>query len=56
MKNGILKVDTLDVSIAKRFRRGEITLLEAAREFYRHGWTNFVDESAALRFINNHHL
>ena len=48
----MMKIDTVDVYLAKQLDRGEITLEEAAKEFYRCGWTNFVDVDATRRFLN----
>ena len=48
-----MKVRIADISIRDRFESGQITLKEAAREFCRLGWTNFVDEEAAMRYMNN---
>ena len=48
------KIDTLDISVAKRYEAGEISLREAAQELYKAGWTNFVDESYAQKIINRY--
>lgn len=46
-----LKAKTVDIRLRDDFEAGRITLLEAAREFCKNGWTNFVDENAARRFM-----
>lgn len=46
-----MKVKAVNVSLRERYESGKITLKETAREFCRLGWTNFVDEKAALRFM-----
>lgn len=38
-------------TICRDFESGKITLHEAAQEFCRLGWTNFVDEKAAIRYM-----
>lgn len=40
---------TLDLYLYDKFMSEQITILEAAREFHSHGWTNFVDEDFARR-------
>lgn len=51
-KTNFPNVKTLDKSIAEDYNNGKITLHEAARQFCLAGWTNFVDEDAALKFMN----
>lgn len=48
-----LRVKATNIAIRERYEEGSITLKEAAREFCRLGWTNFVDESAAMKFMMN---
>ena len=43
-KDGGMNVPTVDVSLYWQYAAGVITLKDAAREFNRTGWTNFVDE------------
>ena len=47
-----MKVRTLNESLYIRYQEGKITLHDAAREFYLHGWTNFVDEDYTIRMFN----
>ena len=45
-------IKTLDKSLAEDYKNGKITLHEAARQFCLAGWTTFVDEDAAIKFMN----
>lgn len=47
-----MKVRTLNHSLAEKYWKGEITLYEVAREFCKHGWTNYVDIDFAKREMN----
>lgn len=49
-----LKIDTVDVFLAKQFFAGKITLRQVAEEFYRCGWTNFINEDYAQRKMNDY--
>ncbi len=42
---------TANYTIRRDFEAGKITLEEAAREFCRLGWTNFVDVRATIRYM-----
>lgn len=44
-----LNIDTLDVSLRKQYMEGNITLYQAAREFCRCGWDNFVNTKATKK-------
>ena len=48
----MLDCKTLDHSLYAAYKAGKISLPEAARKFYTHGWTNFVDEDYARRVFN----
>lgn len=50
-KNGAWNIPTIDESIYFDFAAGLITLHEAAVEWHRNGWTNFVDEQYAREQI-----
>ena len=52
MKN--LKLDTLDVSLSKKYNNGMITLREMAMKLHENGWTNFLDENRAMEIINRY--
>ena len=43
-EDGSFNIPTVNESLYWRYAAGIITLNEAAREFTKHGWTNFVDE------------
>ena len=45
-------IPTVNESLYWQYAAGIITLKEAAREFARNGWTNFVDEDFTLRQFN----
>ena len=49
-----LKVDTLDVSLCKKYNNGMITLREMAMKLHENGWTNFLDENLAMEIINRY--
>ena len=49
-----LKVDTLDVSLCKKYNSGKITLREMAMKLHENGWTNFLDENRAMEIINRY--
>ena len=44
-------IPTLDESIRRKVETGALTIKEAAREFCRHGWTNYTDEARARVFM-----
>ena len=44
-------IPTLDESIRRKVETGALTIKEAAREFFRHGWTNYTDEARARVFM-----
>ena len=46
------KIETVDVYLLNQLESGEITIEDAAREFCRCGWTNFVDIEATKRLLN----
>ena len=46
-----MKIETVDVYLMNQLERGEISLEDAAKEFCRHGWTNFVDIEATKRYL-----
>ena len=45
------QIDTADVSILKNVKSGKMSLKDAAREFHKLGWTNFVDVDATKRIL-----
>lgn len=49
-------IPTLAQSLRMKMDAGTITLHEAAREFCRHGWTNFVDEDKARHYMYGPHF
>ena len=46
-------VKTLDESLYDKYSKGLLTIRKVAIEFYKHGWTNFIDEDYATRVMNN---
>lgn len=44
-------IPTVGESVVAEYHAGKIDLHEAARIFFRHGWTNFIDEDFARRYI-----
>ena len=44
-------IDTADVSILKKVKSGKMSLKDAAIEFHKLGWTNFVDIDATKRIL-----
>ena len=48
-----LHCKTLAQSLREKYEAGEITLYEAAREFCRYGWTDYVDTMAAKNILEN---
>lgn len=46
-------VKTLDESLYDKYSKGLLTIRKVAIEFYKHGWTNFIDEDYAKRVMNN---
>lgn len=48
------KIDTLDVSLCKKYNNGMITLREMAMKLHENGWTNFLDENRAMEIINRY--
>ena len=49
-------IPNLAQSLRMKMDAGTITLHEAAREFCRHGWTNFVDEDKARHYMYGLHF
>lgn len=47
-------IDTIHVSIAKSVVSGEITIREAAAEFYKAGWTSYIDEEYTQRKVDEY--
>lgn len=45
------ELETADVTIYKKVASGKLSMHEAAREFCRLGWTNFVDIDATKRYL-----
>jgi hypothetical protein len=53
MKNNICDdLRTVDYKLYADYKNGNITLHDAAREFCRCGWTNFVDEEYTVSIFN----
>lgn len=45
------EIDTLDISLYKRYMAGKITLWDVALELNKCGWTTFVDKDYAAKLI-----
>lgn len=50
--NGKRYVPIIHESLKYRYKAGLLTLHEVACEYFRSGWTNFVDEKYALEHIS----
>lgn len=48
---GFREIKTLNESLREKVLSGKMTIREAAREFCRCGWTNFVDEEFTIRTL-----
>ena len=46
-----IEIDTLDISLYKRYMAGKITLWDVALELNKCGWTTFVDKDYAAKMI-----
>lgn len=44
-------IKTLDESLREKYNNGEITIREAAVEFYEAGWTNYIDVERTRRWL-----
>ena len=46
-----IEIDSLDISLYKRYMAGKITLWDVALELNKCGWTTFVDKDYAAKMI-----
>lgn len=49
MKEFKISIPTVNVSLYRDYKAGKLTLKECARQFCKHGWTNFVDTAYTER-------